>query len=122
MALHNDAYKKIAEMWTFPESESFRKMLECMFTLEEAEFLLQCTTPITAPALAKKLNADEAQTADKLDNLAKRGLIYRGKTEYLFRRGVHYSFGGQPVSPEYAPKPEYAKAQAVVGRKPPPRG
>jgi electron transport complex protein RnfB len=109
MALPNDAYKKVAEMWTFPESESFRKMLETMMTLEEAEFLLQCTNPITVAALAKKLNADENKIAEKLDNFAKRGLIYRGKNEYHFRRGVHFSFGGAPVSPEYAPKPEYAK-------------
>ena len=102
MAEVNDAYQTIAEMWTFPESQSFRKMLEAMMTLEEAELLLQCTEPVTVPALAKKLNRDEKELADKLDNLAKRGLIYRGKTEYQFRRGVHFSFAGPPASEEYA--------------------
>ena len=33
MAQKDDAYQKIAEMWTFPESESFRKMLEAKFWL-----------------------------------------------------------------------------------------
>jgi len=30
-----DAYQVIAEMWTFP-SQKLRKMIEAMFTLEEA--------------------------------------------------------------------------------------
>jgi NAD-dependent dihydropyrimidine dehydrogenase PreA subunit len=109
----NDAYQKIAEMWTFPESESFRKMLEAMMTLDEAELLLECTTPVTVPALAKKLNMDEKSLADKMDNLAKRGLIYRGRTEYHFRRGVHFGFAGGPASPEYTPSPEVAKWRKI---------
>ncbi len=109
MAQVQDPYQVIAEMWTFPKSESFRKMLECMFTAEEGALLLEARTPITIPELAKKLNMDEKVVAEKYDNFAKRGLIYRGKTQYHFRRGVHFSFGGMPVSPEYAPKSDYAK-------------
>lgn len=107
MAQQNDAYQKIAEMWTFPESNSFRKMLEALMTLDEAELLLQATEPITVPALAKKLNMDEKSLADKMDNLAKRGLIFRGPTEYQFRQGVHFGFAGPPASDEYAPSEEY---------------
>jgi NAD-dependent dihydropyrimidine dehydrogenase PreA subunit len=113
MAPQNDAYQKIAEMWTFPESRSFRKMLELLMTPDEAALLLQCTEPITVPALAKKLNLDENKLYDKMDNLAKRGLIYRGRTEYQFRRGVHFSFAGPPAGPEYAPPEEYAKWRQI---------
>ncbi len=40
MTKTNDAYQKIAEMWTFPESQSFRKMLEALLTPEDAALLL----------------------------------------------------------------------------------
>src|SRR5512147_1854328 len=96
-------------MWTFPNSLSFRKMLEAQMTLEEAELLLKCQEPITVPALAKKLGVDEKKLGDKLENLAKRGLISRGRTEYQFRRGVHFSFAGPPAGPEYSPREDYAK-------------
>ena len=108
MSEYNDAYQVIAEMWTFPESYPFRKMLESLMTLEEAELLLEARQPITASALAEKIDTDETCIADKLDNLAKRGLIFRGKTEYHFRRGLHFGFAGMPVSGEYAPSEEYA--------------
>lgn len=104
----NDAYQVIAEMWTFPDSHSFRKMLEALMTPDEAELLLAAREPVTAAALAQRLGADEKEIEDKLDNLAKRGLIFRGKTEYHFRRGLHYGFAGMPVSGEYAPSEEYA--------------
>jgi len=107
MAITDDAYQRIAEMWTFPESRSFRKMLEALMTRDEAELLLEATTPITPAQLAQKLNRDEASVAARLDNLAKRGLIFRGKTEYCFRRGVHFGFAGVPASKEYAPSAEY---------------
>ena len=55
MTQKQDAYYKIAEMWTFPESASFRKMLEAMMTLEDAELLLECREPVSVPELAKKL-------------------------------------------------------------------
>jgi NAD-dependent dihydropyrimidine dehydrogenase PreA subunit len=113
MAVKNDAYQKIAEMWTFPESRSFRKMLVLLLTPDEAALLLQCTEPITVPALAKKAKLDEAQLYDKMDNLAKRGLIYRGRTEYQFRRGVHFSFAGPPAGPQYGPPEEYAKWRQI---------
>lgn len=103
----DDAYQVIAEMWTFPESESFRKMLEALMTPEEAELLLAAREPVTAAALAKKMGADEKAIAGKLDNLAKRGLVFRGKTEYHFRRGLHFGFAGMPAGGEYAPSEEY---------------
>jgi NAD-dependent dihydropyrimidine dehydrogenase PreA subunit len=97
MAQKNDAYQKIAEMWTFPESESFRKMLGTIMTQEEAALLLECTTPVTVPELAKKLKTDEKSLAEKLGSLFKRGLIFKGPTQYQFRRGRHYGFAGNIV-------------------------
>jgi NAD-dependent dihydropyrimidine dehydrogenase PreA subunit/predicted transcriptional regulator len=102
MAQKNDAYQKIAEMWTFPESVSFRKMIEALMTPEDAALLLECTTPVTVPDLAIKLKTDEKRLSEKLESLFKRGLIYRGPTQYQFRRGRHFGFAGTlaPVNPE----------------------
>jgi len=97
MSLRNEAYQKIAEMWTFPESESFQKMLDTLMTDEEASLLLECTTPVTVPDLARRLNLDEKSLAKKLDSLFKRGLIFRGRTQYQFRRGRHFGFAGNVV-------------------------
>jgi ferredoxin len=113
MAETNDAYQTIAEMWTFPESKSFRKMIEAMFTLEEARLMLEARTPVTIPELARRLKMDEKALAEKFDNFARRGLIYRGPTQYHFRPGVHFSFAGGPSSPEYAPPPEVAKWRKI---------
>ena len=107
MARVNDAYQIIAEMWTFPESQSFRKALEALLTREDAGLLVECTTPVTVPELATRLNVDEKTLAEKMENFVKRGLIFKGKTQYHFRRGNHYGFAGMPAGPEYAPSEEY---------------
>ena len=114
MVDQNDAYQKIAEMWTFPESKSFRKMLEALMTREDAELLLEATTPVTPAQLAERLNVDEESLAARLDNLARRGLIFRGKTEYHFRRGLHFGFAGMPASEEYAPSEEYSYWRKII--------
>lgn len=107
MTQPNDAYQTIAEMWTFPNSHSFRKMLEAMMKPEEAELLLECREPTTVIKLAERLQVDAESLAAKLDNLAKRGIIFRSQEEYHFRRGRHFGFAGPPVSEEYAPSEEY---------------
>jgi len=77
MANVNDAYQTIAEMWTFPESASFRKMLEAMMTMEDARLLIECREPVTVPELAERLKVDEKSLTEKLDSLYKRGLILK---------------------------------------------
>lgn len=106
MAKYNDAYQTIAEMFTFPESENFRKMLQAMMTEEEAELLLECRQPITVPELAARLKTDEKTLADKMDQFVRRGLIFKGKTQYHFRMGLHFRFAGRPAV-GYEPPEEY---------------
>ncbi len=102
MTQKHDAYQEIAEMWGFPESASFRKMLEALVAKDDAELLLQAREPVTGPELAKRLKVDEKSLAAKLDDLYKRGLIFRGRTQYQFRRGRHFGFAGRllPVNSE----------------------
>jgi NAD-dependent dihydropyrimidine dehydrogenase PreA subunit len=97
MTQYNDSYQKIAEMWTFPKSESFRKMLEAMMTPAEADLLMECTAPVTVPELAARLKVDEKGLAGKLEGLYKRALIFKGPTQYQFRRGRHFGFAGNVV-------------------------
>ncbi len=113
MAVKQDAYQVIAEMWTFPESKSFRKMLEAIITPEEAELLVEIANPITVPELAKKIGMDEQRLSAKLDNLFKRGLLARGQTQYQFRRGMHFYFAGVPAGEAYAPPEEYRKWRKI---------
>jgi NAD-dependent dihydropyrimidine dehydrogenase PreA subunit/predicted transcriptional regulator len=102
MAPQNEDYQKIADMWSFGKSESFRKMLEALMTPEDAALLLQCTTAVTVPELAAKLKVDEKSLGEKLESLFKRGLIFKGQTQYQFRKGIHFGFAGQvtPVNAE----------------------
>lgn len=102
MAEKTDAYQVIAEMWTFPKSQSFRNALEALMTREDAELLIECREAATVPELAKKLHVDEKTLGEKLESLYKRGLIFRGPTQYQFRRGRHFGFAGMPtpINPE----------------------
>ncbi len=113
MAKINDPYQVIAEMWTFPESKSFRKMIEALLTPEDAALLVECRTPVTVPELAARLKMDEKVLQNKMDIFVKRGLIFHGKTQYHFHMGVHYSFAGMPASPEYAPSEEYRRWRKI---------
>jgi NAD-dependent dihydropyrimidine dehydrogenase PreA subunit/predicted transcriptional regulator len=97
MAQTNAAYQKIAEMWLFPESDSFKAMLETLMTTDEAALLLECTAPVTVTDLAKRLKTDEKSLAPKLEALFKRGLIFKGRTQYQFRRGRHFGFAGSVI-------------------------
>jgi Fe-S-cluster-containing hydrogenase component 2/DNA-binding Lrp family transcriptional regulator len=94
-------------MWEFPDSHSFRKSLEALLTPEDAELLLEMRTPITASELAAKLNVDEKTLTQRLETFVKRGLIFKGKTQYQFRRGLHFGFAGMPAGPEFEPSEEY---------------
>jgi NAD-dependent dihydropyrimidine dehydrogenase PreA subunit len=113
MAETKDAYQVIAEMWTFPESKSFRKMMEALLTPEDAQLLLEARKPVTVPELAQRLKVDEDTLATKMEVLAKKGLIFKGKTQYQFRRGVHFGFAGMPAGPEYAPSEEYQRWRKI---------
>jgi hypothetical protein len=106
VAEYNDAYQTIAEMFTFPESENFRKMLQALMTKEEAELLLECRKPITVSEMAPRLKIDEKALADKMDQFVRRGLIFKGKTQYHFRMGLHFRFAGHPAG-GYEPPEEY---------------
>jgi Na+-translocating ferredoxin:NAD+ oxidoreductase subunit B len=106
MANKIDAYQTIAEMWDFPESQSFRKSLEALFSREEAELLLELREPVSAPELAERLKINAEKLTVTLNDLVKRGIIYKGRTQYQFRRGVHFGFA-DPSGVQFGASEEY---------------
>ncbi len=78
-------------------------MLEALLTPEDAALLLEMTVPVTAAQLAKRLDIDERSLSAKLDIFAERGLVFRGRREYHFKRGLHFGFARMSASEEYAP-------------------
>jgi Pyruvate/2-oxoacid:ferredoxin oxidoreductase delta subunit/DNA-binding Lrp family transcriptional regulator len=96
----NDAFIKLAEKLRAPTSERFLKLLDAMFTPEEARICLELYYPATCPELASKLNIDEKSLSTKLENLVDRGILTRGKTQYAFHTsllGFHHDLADTGV-------------------------
>ena len=60
-----------------------------MLTPEEGQYLLELSKPKTPAEVAQTLNLDEKTVAAKMDNLTRRGLLFRGKTQYLAWMDAH---------------------------------
>ncbi len=83
MAAKNDVYEKLAERYAHKGSENYLAQLKLLMTPEEGNLVLTLSSKMTPDELAKKLNLDEKTVADKLDNMARRGLVYREKGQYV---------------------------------------
>jgi Pyruvate/2-oxoacid:ferredoxin oxidoreductase delta subunit len=82
-------YDKLAEKYKQPGFPHFREILQALMKPEEGEIVLALTEPMTPADLAKKMNIDEAVLAKKMDSLARRGILYRGKEQYIPWNGAH---------------------------------
>ncbi len=89
MVVRSKVYDKLAEKYRLAGDEHFIELLETYMTPEEGIYLLELSKPKTPAELAQKLNLDEKTVADKLDNLTRRGLLFRGKTQYLAWGDAH---------------------------------
>jgi Pyruvate/2-oxoacid:ferredoxin oxidoreductase delta subunit len=77
-------YATIAERLGAPGSKRFMKLLEYYFTPDEGKIILHLQgNPMTLKQLAINLKVDEKSLAAKLDDLDYRGLIRKGKTQYM---------------------------------------
>lgn len=79
----DDAYRKLAEKWDYPDSSRFRKILEAIMTLEEANLLCEMPTPTPTEDLVKKVNMSQESLEKKLHELACRGLVITGKKGHM---------------------------------------
>lgn len=84
----SNAYTELATRLGVPKSERFVKILEAMFTPEEAVVCRELFSPATCPEVAKRLNMDENKVQQILDRLVDKGALTRGKTQYAFHNSL----------------------------------
>jgi Na+-translocating ferredoxin:NAD+ oxidoreductase RNF subunit RnfB len=89
VAIQNEVYDKLAEKYRLVGDAHFLEFLQMMLTPEEGQYLLELSKPKTPAEVAQSLNLDEKTVAAKLDNLTRRGLLFRGKTQYLAWMDAH---------------------------------
>lgn len=110
MTTGNEVYIEVAEKLGAPTSKRILSLLEAYFSPEEGKVLLKLFTPTTCQKVAEQLNIDEKEVFTILENLADRGVITKGQTEYCFHSSLisfhHHTVGG--VARE--PVPEKIKA------------
>jgi hypothetical protein len=100
----NDIYADLANNLSVPESEHFLKILYAMFTPEEARVCRGLFKQATCKQAAERLNIDEKILQEKLDDFKRRRLLFWGKTEYVFKLGIHVFFAPIPhAKEEYIP-------------------
>jgi len=103
MNTENDVYNDIAKKLGAPVSRRFINILEAMFSPEEGKVLLELFAPATCQEVASRLNADEKSVSKTLEDMADRGLISKGKTQYCFHSNLtafhHHTVGGVAREP-----------------------
>jgi electron transport complex protein RnfB len=104
MKKHHEVYDKLAEFYRLVGDAHFLDLLMLYMTPEDGKYLLELLKPATPAEVAQKLNLDEKTVAAKLDNLARRGLLLRGKTQYMAWGSAHQLNARVMFSaPEYTP-------------------
>ena len=107
-----DVYLKIAEKLGYPGSAACVDYLNVVIRPEEGELLLEFIEPVTCREVAKRLKVAEKSLQDKLDNFMRRGLLYHGKTQYVFQFGIHVFFNRFPHNKDENIPPEFWHAWA----------
>jgi Pyruvate/2-oxoacid:ferredoxin oxidoreductase delta subunit/DNA-binding Lrp family transcriptional regulator len=98
MTTGNQVYLDVLKKWGAPTSKRIINILEATFSPEEGTILLQLFAPATCQEVASRLNADEKKVLTILEELADRGVITKGQTQYCFHLSLiafhHHVFGG----------------------------
>ncbi|MFA5308384.1 MAG: 4Fe-4S binding protein [Dehalococcoidales bacterium] len=89
MSTNNAVYDKLAEKYRLTGDAHFMELLTMLLTPEEGKYLLALDKPKTPSETAQILGLKEETAAAKMDNLARRGLLFRGKTQYLAWMDAH---------------------------------
>jgi ferredoxin len=84
-----DVYDKLAEKYRLVGDAHFMEFLKVMLTPEEGQYILELSQAKTPAEVAQSLDIDEKTAAAKMDNLTRRGLLFRGKTQYLAWLDAH---------------------------------
>jgi electron transport complex protein RnfB len=86
---YHEVYHRLAEKYHLVGDEYFLELLQVFMTLEEGKYVLELDTPKTPAEVARIMGEDEAAVAARLDNLARRGMLFRGDTQYLAWMDAH---------------------------------
>ena len=78
----NSAYDKLAERMGAPGSVRFARILEAMMTPDEADILVDVSSPMTLAEIAEKTNIDEKSLKAKLDDMEERQVIRKMGDRY----------------------------------------
>lgn len=89
MANGSEIYDRLQEYYHLAGDQHFREILETLLTPDEGAIILELSAPLSPSELALKLNADATSLAARMDNLARRGLLYRGKEQYVAWGDAH---------------------------------
>jgi ferredoxin len=109
MPLNHAVYDQLAEKYRLAGDTHFMKILRVLLTPDEGKYLLELFTPKTPAEVAIKLNLDEKTAAQKMDNLARRGLLFRGHTQYLAWMDAHQLKARVMFSADKYTNPKYLK-------------
>ncbi len=85
---NNDIYTELSKKLGVPNSTRFVKVLDAMFTPEEALICRELFEPATCQELVSRLNIDEKRLSKTLDSLIDRGILTRGRTQYAFHTSL----------------------------------
>ncbi len=80
----NNVYTELATKLGVPDSERFLKILDAMFTPEEAAICIELFDPATCSELVGRLDIEEEKLTKTLNKLVDRSILTRGPTQYAF--------------------------------------
>jgi electron transport complex protein RnfB len=89
MQTDSEVYDKLEQKYHLAGDRHFREILETLMTPDEGEIILELSNPMTPAELAGRMNSDEHELNAKLDNMARRGLLFRGKEQYVAWGDAH---------------------------------
>lgn len=86
MTENNSVYVVLSEKLNVKNSERFLRILEEMFTPEEAAICRETFEPATCAELSAKLDIEEKRLNRMLNKLVDRSVLTRGPTQYAFHK------------------------------------
>jgi Pyruvate/2-oxoacid:ferredoxin oxidoreductase delta subunit len=107
MRFDSGVYDKLEQKYHLVGDKHFRAIIETLMTPDEGAIILELSAPMTPAELAVRMNSDENELNKKLDNMARRGLLFRGKEQYIAWGDAHQLNVRVMFSSEEHTSPEY---------------
>jgi len=89
MPVGGEVFNQLAEKYRLVGDAHFMEFLKMMMTPAEGEYVLALDKPQTPEQLAATIGVDERKASDKLDNLTRRGLLFRANGQYVAWMSAH---------------------------------